>query len=714
YNHEQVVANNDVFWARVHPDDRPRIESSIRQALETQSIYEIEHRVVLEDGNERIVHERGEIFPDLTTGKPLKFIGTIQDITERKLAKEAITTYLEYLTVAVAWTDDQNRVEYMNRQVTELFGYELSDVPDMNTWFQLAFPDPDYRAKVIETWVPALEVARKIGGTIGPIEVTVTCKDGSKRFVSSSGRIVGTRQVVTFNDLTERKQAENALIRSEGRSRAVLKALPDLMFLMNSDGVILDYHAANEDELYVSPEVFLGKRMDDLLPEPVASLFRENRDRVHGTAQSQVFEYDLEIPRIGKTSFEARMTLSGERETITIVRNITDRLKLEEQLRQSQKMEAVGRLAGGIAHDFNNLLTVITGYTSLVMSSVSTDNPHYEALKQVLDAGQSAADLINRLLAFSRQQVLQPRELDLNDVVRSVEIMLRRLIGRSIIVTSSPGMLTHRIKADPVQIEQVLINLAINARDAMPQGGALRISTEEILLTEEDVAANTSLRPGRFAVLTVRDSGHGIPADIIHQIFEPFFTTKDPGKGTGLGLATVHGIVMQSGGSITVESEPAQGTTFRVYFPCLEKPSQSASTVFQNRTTIASARKTLLIVDDDPALRAFISRVLTTQGHQVFEAINGQKALEAIRAHSAEIDLVITDQAMPEMTGKELMERMQLNYPRLKFLLMSGYSEDSMLRENIERDFVSFLAKPFTPADLLAKVEQLTQCSPSA
>lgn len=707
YKPDRDRVSNEAFWARVPAEDRPKIERAMRDTIDKGLEYEVEHRISREDGTERVVQERGELISDLATGKPRKIIGTIQDVTDQREAEGAITRHVEHLTAAVAWTDEFNRVEYMNRNMIELFGYEPAELPSMEVWFEKAYPDPSYREEVMQLWVPQLERARKDGGMIGPVEVNITCRDGTIRFVSVSARIVGTRQVVTFNDLTERKLVEDALITSEARSRAILEALPDLMFVMDADGVIRNYHASEREDLYVAPELFMGRRMEEFLPDTAAALFMSHRRNLHASGRPQVFEYELDIPTKGKAWFEARMAVSGERESITLVRNITARLKLEEQLRQSQKMDAVGRLAGGISHDFNNLLTVIIGYTELVLSSLPDDSPHREALMQVMSTGESAAALTKRLLAFSRQQLLNPQAINLNELVGRAEIMVRRLIGSNILVIIDLKPLPLQIRVDPVQIEQVLMNLAINARDAMPDGGELRISTRAVeipAISEEGQPVPTA---GHYTVLSVSDSGHGMTPEIREKIFEPFFTTKGPEKGTGLGLPTVHGIVTQSGGHITVESEPGRGTKFELYFPALKEESTGSGTWKAIPGAGSSSGGTLLTVEDDPSLRSFLRQVLHARGYRVMEAANGKRALDILKTHASEIDLVITDLMMPEMSGSQLLKNVRVQYPELQFLLMSGYPDDTVVRENIAKRAVEFLPKPFTAKELTFKVEEL-------
>ncbi len=376
---------------------------------------------------------------------------------------------------------------------------------------------------------------------------------------------------------------------------------------------------------------------------------------------------------------------------------ITGHKRLEEQLRQSQKMEAVGRLAGGVAHDFNNLLTVITGYASLLreeQSGIATPE-----LDEIEKAALRAAALTQKLLAFSRKQMLQPKIINLNTVVSGMEEMLRRLIGEHILlVTALPSGLCN-VKADAHQIEQVILNLAVNARDAMPGGGRLLIETRNVQME----TPFESLPPGAYVLLSVADTGHGMDAETAARVFEPFFTTKEVGKGTGLGLATVHGIVEQSGGAIAVDSAPGAGATFRVYLPVDETTVEQESAERPAERYAARAGLILLIEDESP-LRKLVANVLAAAGYRVLEAANGEEALTL--ATGQRIDLLLTDVVMPGMSGPELVTRLRATRPELAVLYMSGYDRDLIDQKTLERT-ASFLPKPFTPRALLARVVEL-------
>ncbi len=376
--------------------------------------------------------------------------------------------------------------------------------------------------------------------------------------------------------------------------------------------------------------------------------------------------------------------------------------QLEEQFRQSQKMEAVGRLAGGVAHDFNNLLTVINSYAGFASDELRDGDPMKADIEMILTAGQRAADLTRQLLIFSRKQVMEPRVLDLNEVVSELQKMLRRLIGEDIDLCTSLGDDLGRITADPGQLEQVLMNLTVNARDAMPKGGTLTIETANVELDEESRSMHADSVAGPHVMLTVSDNGPGMTAEVKAQIFEPFFTTKEAGTGTGLGLATVYGIVKQSGGSIWVDSEPGQGTTFKIYLPRVE----AEKTEERRHTDITELRgsEMVLLVEDEEAVRTLTRRMLVSAGYQVITASNGGEALLECERYGGVIHLLLTDVVMPKMSGKDLVNRLAKLRPSLKALFMSGYTGDVTLHHGVTDEGVLFIAKPFNAQALLRKV----------
>jgi signal transduction histidine kinase/CheY-like chemotaxis protein len=389
--------------------------------------------------------------------------------------------------------------------------------------------------------------------------------------------------------------------------------------------------------------------------------------------------------------------------TADLRRETAERQQAEERLRQAQKMEAVGRLAGGVAHDFNNLLTVIGGYCALTIPEVPNPSPLHRNLTEIHKAAERARALTGQLLAFSRKQVLQPRVLNLNEVLQGMERMLRRLIGEDIdlstIFESSLGF----VKADPGQIEQVIMNLAVNSRDAMPQGGKLTISTSNMVVDQKSQFRNRTLDVGDYIMIAVSDNGMGMTEEVKAHLFEPFFTTKGLGKGTGLGLATCYGIVCQSGGDIRVYSEPGSGTTFRIYLPRTDaRPEKSDS----QELSLPQGKESILVVEDESAVRNLAVLILRNQGYVVQESSNSFEALELIRKSPA-FDLVVTDVIMPQMSGKALCDQIKAQVPRTKVLLMSGYTDDALAHHGVLDEGLSFLEKPFSPAQLTRKVREV-------
>ena len=380
--------------------------------------------------------------------------------------------------------------------------------------------------------------------------------------------------------------------------------------------------------------------------------------------------------------------------------------KSEDQLRQSQKVEAIGRLAGGIAHDFNNLLTIINGYTELLLARIPVEDRMSKDINEIRKAGQRAASLTRQLLAFSRKQILAPKVLDLNTIVVDMEKMLRRVIGEDVKLTIAPAPDLHRTRADPGQIEQVIMNLAVNARDAMPQGGQLTLETLNVDLDDAYAGRHIGVRPGAYVMLAVSDTGCGMDRESMAHIFEPFYTTKGPGKGTGLGLSTVYGIVKQSGGNVWAYSEPGRGTTFKVYLPRVEGEVEQAP---RGRpcAVIPKGSETILLVEDQKELRDLVRQMLEMNGYSVVAASEGLEALEICKQHTGAIHLMLSDVVMPQMGGRELAQRLATLRPDMKVLYMSGYTSNAIVHHGILDPGTAFLQKPFTPDGLAHKVREV-------
>jgi nitrogen-specific signal transduction histidine kinase len=389
---------------------------------------------------------------------------------------------------------------------------------------------------------------------------------------------------------------------------------------------------------------------------------------------------------------------------VVVVRDLTERKKLESQFQQAQKMEAIGRLAGGVAHDFNNLLTVINGYSEMLLSATTRSEPHRLAIVAIREAGERAASLTAQLLAFSRKTIVEPRVLDLNAVVLQSEKLLRRLIGEDVIVTAALTSGVRRIKADPTQVEQIIINLAVNARDAMPRGGQLTIETRDVYIGEDEIGAYPDLQPGAHVQLAVSDNGVGMTDAVKSRLFEPFFTTKEPGKGTGLGLAMVYRSIKSHRGHVAVYSEVGVGTTVKLMLPATDEipdPGSGEDRILPRGT------ETVLLVEDEDSVRGLAQVVLEMQGYSVLSAGTGAEGLLAANAHPGAIDLLVTDVVMPGMSGRELADHLRLRNQNLKVLFASGYTDDAVVRHGVIEASDAFLQKPFTPRCLARKVRNV-------
>ncbi len=508
----------------------------------------------------------------------------------------------------------------------------------------------------------------------------------------------------------ERRRAEEALRASEERYRELFENASEILYTHDLAGNFTSLNKAGEQITGYSREEALRMNIADVAAPECKRLVRQMIER----------ELDWEAPTIHQWEI---LTKDGRRVALDIntrliyqdgkpvgvqgiARDVTERKQLEEQLRQAQKMEAVGRLAGGVAHDFNNLLTVIKGYSDLLLDMVGTDDRVRKAADEINKAANRAASLTRQLLAFSRQQVLQPRVLDLNTVVANVHSMLRRLIGEDIDLVTIPGAGLGRVKADPGQVEQVILNMAVNARDAMPDGGKLTITTANVELDEAYAHQHFTVRPGPYVMLAVSDTGCGMDAETRAHIFEPFFTTKEKGKGTGLGLATVYGIVKQSDGYIWVYSEPGQGTTFKIYLPRVDEAVGSLQPG-SARTGPPRGSETVLLVEDEESVRVLVRDVLQRNGYNVLEVANGKEAIQLSERHPGPIHLVVTDVVMPGMSGRELARRLAIQRSDTKVLYMSGYTDDAIVHHGVLDPGTPFLEKPFTTDALARKVREV-------
>jgi len=518
-------------------------------------------------------------------------------------------------------------------------------------------------------------------------------------------------------DVAERKHAEQALRDSEQKCRELIEHATYGIFRADADGTLSDVNPALVQMLaYSSREELMACNLNtDIYLDPAARSSAIEKCEVSGRVDAVEVDWKRKDGKIIVVRMSGRTIRDENGKTKSfevIVDDITEHRRLEQQLRQAQKMEAVGRLAGGIAHDFNNALGVITGYSELLQMNLPSEDPRYKQAEEIGKAGKRAATLTRQLLAFSRKQIIQPTVLDLNLVVADIHKMLSRLIGEDIALSIVPDLALRGVNADRGKLEQILMNLAVNARDAMPKGGTLIIETASVVLDELYVSQHLFARPGSYAVLAVSDTGCGMDKETQSHLFEPFFTTKPLGKGTGLGLSTVYGIVKQSEGHISVYSEVDKGTTFRIYLPQVEHAAGSQNAV-QSVPPHAGGSETILLVEDEPALRELSRGCLQSSGYVVLEAQDGNTAIQIANEHDGPIYLLLTDLVMPGLNGYDLAEHLSRLRPNMRVLYMSGYTNDLITQQGVMKPGTTLLEKPFSVASLLMKVRTTLDSSPA-
>ncbi|HEX6964797.1 MAG TPA: PAS domain S-box protein [Gemmatimonadaceae bacterium] len=708
YREDELIGGT--FQSITHPEDLAR-DLELRQRVLAGELdsCRIEKRLLHKQGHAVWVELHAMAVRD-TTGAPLYVINQFQDITERRRAEEALReSEARYERIAadvpgvvyqfVYRADGTKGYTFVSEGARAMFGIDPAEVlRDSSVMLDLIHPEE--RAEFYER-------ARRVAVTLEPFlwEGRVLLPSGEERLIQVAARdqrlpdgSVTSDGLVT--DVTELRRATQQLEESEQRYRSLFEHHPDAVFSIDPDGCFRTANPACEtisgyalDELNGAPFAPL------IAPEHLESAFEHFRAALSGEAQ----RYEITIRHKSGRRVEIDVTnipmvVGGAVVGVFgIARDLTTRRALEAQLRQAQRMEAVGQLAGGIAHDFNNILAAINGFGELLRESLAPDDPHQADVAEILKGTRRAAALTKQLLAFSRKQVLQPAVIDLNHVIAEMVTMLRPLLGAAIHLVTHPAPSAVPVFADRTQIEQVLMNLALNARDAMPSGGALTIAT--------------SLAPGKAgsrpsAVLTVSDQGIGMSPEVAARAFEPFFTTKPPGRGTGLGLATVHGIVQQSGGAIDVTSREGAGTTFTITLPTVDAKAsiaQPAAAAHASRGT-----GTVLLVDDEDAVRAIARRILERAGYRVLTARHGADALRVLSEADTRIDVLLSDVVMPELGGVELAGRAVEHTPELRVVLMSGYTNDTAILDELG-SLAGFLAKPFTADTLLRSVQEAMQ-----
>ena len=631
------------------------------------------------------------------------------EATERRRKEEdllRLAAIVECSEDAIIAADLDGKITDWNAGAEKMFGYTRAEAVGVPVTL---IASPERRNEALET----LARIRKGAGVINQ-ETMRMRQDGEPVHVSltvspirnKAGRLTGSAAIV--RDITERIEMEAALRRSEGNFRSVIENSPYGALRTLLDGRILLANPAVVRMLGYGSEIeVLGLNMG-------TDVYRNPADRARLIEQSRNTEYlkDIEMEwkhRNGSpimVRFSSHVVRSHEGEIDhydLMVQDITKQRNLEEQLRQAQKMEAIGRLAGGVAHDFNNLLGVIIGYSELALDQIDPASPVRSQVEQIRRAGERASALTRQLLAFSRQQVLDTKTLNLNAIISDMAQMLRRLIGEDIELQTKLESELHAIRGDQGQIEQVIMNLAVNGRDAMPHGGKLMIETRNVTVEEDGQQRHTSMAPGHYILLTISDTGMGMDAETQAHIFEPFFTTKTQGKGTGLGLATVYGVVKQSGGYIWVYSEPGLGATFKVYLPRVIDELKASPPADPDNAHELSA--TVLVVEDETSLRTFTCTLLQNKGYTVLEAGDGEEALALAGRYKQPIHLLLTDMIMPGMNGPAVAEKLASLHPEAKVLFMSGYT--GFVSRGLIDPHAVLVSKPFTREELLRKIQQV-------
>jgi two-component system cell cycle sensor histidine kinase/response regulator CckA len=501
----------------------------------------------------------------------------------------------------------------------------------------------------------------------------------------------------------ERKRTEANLRRSEQKNRAVLSAMPDLMFRLDQDGIFLDYKAEKDSDLLVKPEMFLGRRVVDVLPPWLADLTMKNINHTLKTRSLQVYEYEIYIN--GQLQyFEARCVLCGSDEVLVVIRNITEKRRLEQHVLQAQKMESLGTLAGGITHDFNNILAGILGYASFLKSKLNPDHDFFKYVDTIERSAIRAADLTSKLLAFTRGEKVNHKPLNINKLIREILEIIQHTIDKSISVGTKLDESLPTIMGDAGQIQQVVMNLCVNARDAMGGGGKLIIASEKVISADADPQRPADAKAGMYVKISVSDSGTGMDKDVLARIFDPFFTTKGKGQGSGLGLSVAYGIVKGHEGFITVSSQPGLGSIFNAYFPVSGQPEIQEK---NSTETLRGCDELIFVIDDEKDIRSFISEVLQNHGYRVLLAENGDQAVGMYKERCRDIALVILDMVMPGKGGEEVFLNMKEINPRVKVLLSTGYSQDGRTGEILTKGVKGFIQKPYDFNQLLAKLRQL-------
>jgi two-component system, cell cycle sensor histidine kinase and response regulator CckA len=709
---DEILADVKNIGSLLVEEDRARAFANFEKTLRVGHSENTQYRIRRKDGSELTIEVHSSVLRH-SDGSPRGFVSVIRDIEDRLRAERArweseanLQAILGSTEDIIASYDAEGRLLTFNRACRDAFlrhsGVELRR--GMHTYDLFAEAQRPF-------WLA--NNARALAGESFSTAFSISWPDDRTRIyeaffnpIRRDGDVVGFS---TFTrDITERRRADKALRDSEERFRGIVENLDDLFFITDDQGAIMYVSPAAERVLGWRPDELIERRFADFLPEDQVPVAVEQFRRCIESGE-RIVDFAVAMRRadgsICQGEVKASIRTDGGRVvgTIGLIRDISERAKaeqerqkLQEQLQQAMKMEAVGRLAGGVAHDFNNLLTVIRSNAELSLMDLTPNDPLSRSFGEIVKASESASSLTGQLLAFSRKQLIEPKLVDLNELISAMHKMLVRLIGEDLVLHTLPGKELGVVKIDLGQIEQILVNLAINARDAMPEGGQLTIETANVEIDEEYCRAHTDPRPGQYVMLAVSDTGQGMTDEVKTHLFEPFFTTKEKGKGTGLGLATIYGTVKQAGGNVEVYSELGKGTTFKIYLPRVDEKADRLKKEAR-LSEQPGGSETILLVEDEEMVRHLAVRILHRLGYHVLDAGSAGDALLLAEQHAASIHLLFTDVVMPGMNGRQLSDRIAAIHPETKVLYSSGYTENAVAHHGVIDQGLNFIGKPYTP-----------------
>ncbi len=714
----EFPANLDFFIGKIHPDDRGFVQDSINATLTEKKLYKINYRIILPNNDEKILSARGAVSYD-EAGNAINMTGTVQDITELKRAEEELkASEKKYMTLFDNSTDaiyivnsDGNFIE-VNDVASSTLGYTKEELLSMT-------PEDLERQPMMDVFENVFARVKEEGLVV--VERVHIRKDGKKIPVEVRNRVVeynGTPALMALvHDISVRKQTENE------RRKDYMNRIGVMIVAINSNGSIDFINQSGCDFLGYDREQLIGENwFGKILPEACKDgeecafcniIYSDDKTEENFENEVKLKSGEVRIvkwnsvPVLDDTGSLTGAICTGE-DVTELKKAEEEKKKLWEQLLQSQKLESVGRLTGGIAHDFNNLLQTTIGFSTLVRDGMADDDPKKDMIDRICKSGERAAKLINQLLIFSRKQVLDIKVIDPTVAIENVLDMCIRMVGADVTIEADLGHSIDKIMADETQIEQVLMNLIVNARDAMPVGGKINIKCKDIKLDKESITRYPGLSEGKYVEISVKDTGHGMDSGIMENIFDPFFTTKGEGKGTGLGLSTVFGIVEQHNGAIYVESKINTGTEFRVCFPVTE---EGVTTTREEACKLSSGSETILLVEDDPDVMLLFAATLKAKGYSIIEADTAEKALKVSDTYDGEIGLLVSDVILPGLDGFELHKKIIKARPGIKAVFVSGFVANPEVLRTLQNYNLPYMKKPIAPKEFANKIRQVLDAS---